>query len=319
MTPIVSVVTPCYDAEAYLPRTIESVRAQTLSGWELVVVDDGSPGEFETALAPFRVDPRIRVLAQPNGGLCKARNAGFALTSPGTKYVIFLDADDVLEPEMFEVLAGYLDVHPGAGMAFCDRVLIDADDRLIDSFRDDLIRRYVPDGRRVRLLGSDRPQTPFASFFGYSIAVPSLTLLRRSVFEEVGSWDEELGPFYEDTDMWLRVALRSEAHYVPRRLVRRRLHGHQITRSAAAAAHHDTGLRKFERKWRHAAWLSASDRRVVEEARHFRERQLLPRLWWGWGRERWRRGEPAEAAKCWLRAARQLFRPLERAPAAERT
>ncbi len=307
MTPIVSVVTPCYDAEPFLPRTIQSLLDQTLSDWEVVVVDDGSPGNFEAAMAPFRSDLRIHVLRQANAGLCRARNAGFALTSPAADYLLFLDADDVLEPDMLEVLVGHLDNHVTAGMAFCDRVLIDGDDRLIEAFRDDLIRRYVPAGGRVRLLSADQPDTPFASFLAYSIAVPSLTVLRRSVFEQAGGWDESLGPFYEDTDMWLRIRLRSEAHYVPRRLVRRRLHGHQITRSPAAAARHQMGLRKFERKWRQGAWLSASDRRVVEEALRFRERQLLPRLWWGWGRERWRRGEPVEAAKCWLRAARQLL------------
>jgi glycosyltransferase involved in cell wall biosynthesis len=307
MTPVVSVVTPCYDAEAFLPRTIQSVLGQTLSGWELVVVDDGSPGDFDAAMAPFRSDPRIHVLRQANGGLCRARNAGFALTSSAARYVLFLDADDVLEPEMLEVLVTHLNNHLTAGMAFCDRVLIDGDDRLIEAFRDDLIRRYVPDGGRVRLLSADHPDTPFASFFAYSIAVPSLTVLRRSVYEQVGGWDEGLGPFYEDTDMWLRVRLRAEAHYVPRRLVRRRLHGHQITRSPAAAARHRMGLGKFQRKWRQSAWLSVSERRVVAEALRFRERQLLPRLWLGWGRERWRRGEPVEAAKCWLRAARHLL------------
>lgn len=307
MTPTVSVIIPCYDAEAYLPRTLESVRRQTLPEWEVIVVDDGSPGDFEGAMAGFDGDPRIRVLRRGNGGQCVARNAGVDLASH-SPYLLFLDADDLLEPEMLEVLVRELESNPGAGMAFCDRTLIDGEGRLIDSLRDDRIRRYVPDGRRVRLLGPDEPATPFTAFFAYSITVPSITLLRRSVFEAAGRWDQALD-HRDDTDMWLRVTLRSEARHVPRRLVARRLHGRQLTRSAEAAVKRRTSLQKFERKWRDTGWLSPAERLTVEEARRFRDRRLLPHLWMGWGGERLRRGEPLEAARCWLRAARLYFWP----------
>ena len=75
--PTVSVIVPAYNAGKYLPAAIESVLAQTYSGWELILVDDGSTDSTPSicdnaALA----DSRIRVVHKRNGGLSSARNAG---------------------------------------------------------------------------------------------------------------------------------------------------------------------------------------------------------------------------------------------------
>jgi glycosyltransferase involved in cell wall biosynthesis len=304
--PAVTVVVPCYNLERYLGQTVESVFAQTLASWELVVVDDGSPGDVEAAIAPYRSDPRVRLVRQPNGGLCSARNFGFRNSSADSRYLLFLDADDVLEAEMLQTLVACLDSHPEVGMAFCDRTLIDPEGRPIEAYRDDLIRRYVRHGRWIRPLRADEADTPFESFFGYSITVPSLTLLRRSVFCRAGEWDEDLGPICDDTDMWLRVSLCSHAYYVPRKLLQRRLHGSSLTRSVSGERRRRDAQREFERKWAKLDRLAPSQRKIVRNARRFREGRLLPYLWFTWTRERLRRGEPVEAAKCWLRGCRQL-------------
>ena len=302
----VSVIVPCYDHERYLGETIESVIAQTLDSWEMIVVDDGSPGDIVSAMAPYRSHPHIRLVRQSNGGLCNARNAGYRHCSTESKYVLFLDADDVLEPDMLRVLVADLDRNPDAGMAFCDRAVIDSEGKPLDTYRHDRIRRYVPAGRWVRCLRPDEPDTPFKSLFAYDMTVPSLVVLRRSVFSACGGWDEQLGPMGEDTDMWLRVTLRSHARCLPHKLVRRRLHGNQLTRSAGGEQRRRLGRQKFERKWASLDWLAPADRRTVRRARLFREGRVLPYLWFAWALERRRRREPLEAAKCWLRGCRQL-------------
>ncbi len=306
--PEVSIVTPYYAGEPYIGRTIESVLGQTFTDWEHVVVDDGSPGDLPSVIGRYLdADPRIRLVRQPNGGPCRARNTGFAACSAGSDYLLFLDQDDCLEPEMLAVLVEHMHRHPDVGMAFCDRVFIDGDDRPYEPYRGQVITRYVPHGRGVRELPPGCPDTPFESLFAYSIAVPSITLLRRSVYEAAGAWDETLG-LYDDTDMFLRIALRSQAHYLPLRLVRRRIHGHQITRSETAASRSSRaeGARGFTRKWRSPRGLSPEQRRLVAEARRFKEGCLMPHLWFGWARERLRRGDHGEAARCWLRGLRQL-------------
>ena len=305
--PRVTIVTCCWNSEAYIGRTIESVRAQTFADLEHVIVDDGSPGDFTGAVGPFAAsEPRIRIVRQRNGGLCNARNSGHRAASPDAEYLLFLDADDCMEPDMLAALVAELDEHPEAGMAFCDRTIIDADDRPIDAFRDSWIPRLVPHGLGARRLRPDEPETPFVAFYAYSVAVPSLTLLRRSTFEVLGAWDESLGPIYDDTDMWLRVTLVATARYVPRRLLRRRIHGDQLTRTAAGDERRSDAQRRFDAKWRDPRWLDDRDRKRVAAAGRLKDGRLGPYLWFSWAGERLRRRQWLEAARCAGRGLKQL-------------
>jgi glycosyltransferase involved in cell wall biosynthesis len=304
--PRVAVITCCWNSEAYVGRTIESVLAQTFSDWEQVVVDDGSPGDIVAAVGPHMGrDPRIQLVRQRNGGLCNARNAGYHASSPECQYVLFLDADDCMEPDMLRVLVAELDNHPEAGMAFCDRTLIDAHDRPIRQYAGDAIPRFVPGRFRPRRLKTDEPETPFVAFFAYSVTVPSLTLLRRSTFEKVGTWDESLA-HYDDTDMWLRVTLQSTARYVPQHLLRRRIHGEQLTRSPAGESRRRESVSTFDKKWRDLRWLDDRDRQQVAEARRFRDGMVMPYLWFAWAKERLRRRHWFEALRCTARGLKQL-------------
>lgn len=101
--PLVSVIVPAYNAEKYLPAAIESVLRQTYSGWELILVDDGStdstPAICDKAVAD---DPRVRVVHKPNGGFSSARNAGVSVSTG--KYLAFLDSDDMLAPTFMEIM-----------------------------------------------------------------------------------------------------------------------------------------------------------------------------------------------------------------------
>lgn len=100
---LVSVIIPVYNVKEYLPECVESVRKQTLSNLEIILVDDGSTdGSAELCDEYARQDKRIRALHQKNGGSTRARNAGL-LASTGA-YVGFVDSDDWIEPQMYEAL-----------------------------------------------------------------------------------------------------------------------------------------------------------------------------------------------------------------------
>lgn len=96
---MVSIIVPAYNAERWLPAAVRSVLAQTEQDWELVLVDDGStdatPGLCDGYAAS---DPRIRVEHKENGGLSSARNHGLDVCHG--EWITFLDADDVLHPDM---------------------------------------------------------------------------------------------------------------------------------------------------------------------------------------------------------------------------
>ena len=113
----VSVVMPTYDQEAFLPAAVDSLLAQTLTDWELVVVDDGCPGDVKAALGEALDDPRVRLEQLPvNGGLGAALNRGLDLTS--ADLVAYLPSDDVMHADHLASLVQALDDAPDAVLAF---------------------------------------------------------------------------------------------------------------------------------------------------------------------------------------------------------
>lgn len=100
--PLVSVITPVFNAANFLPETIRSVQQQTLSDWEHILVDDGSTdGSPELIKEATAADHRLRFLrTQGRNGPARARNQG--LERARGKYVAFLDADDVWLPHKLE-------------------------------------------------------------------------------------------------------------------------------------------------------------------------------------------------------------------------
>lgn len=115
--PLISVIVPVYKAEPYLQRCVDSIRNQTHSNLEIILVDDGSPdrcGEMCDAFA--RKDSRIRVFHKENGGQSSARNLG--LDNMTGDYVGFVDSDDWIEPGMYERLYDLISTHD-AQIACC--------------------------------------------------------------------------------------------------------------------------------------------------------------------------------------------------------
>ena len=105
--PVVSVVVPVYQAEKYLQRCVESLQNQTLKDIEIVLVDDGSPDCCPELCDHYaRMDSRIRVVHQRNGGLSSARNAGMRAATG--KFIGFVDADDDVDPKMYACMAEVL-------------------------------------------------------------------------------------------------------------------------------------------------------------------------------------------------------------------
>ena len=100
---LISVIIPVYKTESYLERCIDSVLAQTWTNLQIIAVDDGSPDRSGAILDEYaKRDPRVTVIHQKNKGVSAARNAGLAAASGD--YIGFVDSDDALEPDMYEVL-----------------------------------------------------------------------------------------------------------------------------------------------------------------------------------------------------------------------
>ena len=115
--PRVSVLMPTFGQETFLPRAVASLFAQTLSDWELIVIDDGSPGDVAGALGGRLGDRRVELLAfERNRGLGAALNAG--LDRARAPLVAYLPSDDVVYEKHLELLVSTLEANDGAVLAF---------------------------------------------------------------------------------------------------------------------------------------------------------------------------------------------------------
>lgn len=101
--PLISIIVPVYKVEPYLRKCVDSILAQTYTNIEVILVDDGSPDGCPAICDEYRKqDERVVVIHQENGGLSAARNAG--LNVARGEYIGFVDSDDWIEPDMYEVL-----------------------------------------------------------------------------------------------------------------------------------------------------------------------------------------------------------------------
>jgi glycosyltransferase involved in cell wall biosynthesis len=102
MTPLVTIILPCYNRATLLPRALESIIAQTYKNWELLIIDDGSTDNSVAVIKPYiEKYPAIRYYSlDKNAGACVARNRG--ITQAKGEYIAFLDSDDEYLPAKLE-------------------------------------------------------------------------------------------------------------------------------------------------------------------------------------------------------------------------
>ncbi len=224
---LISVIIPSYNQESYIIDAVESVLAQTYTDCEIIVVDDGSIDNTHARLTSYF--DRIRYLHQANKGLSGARNAGLA-ASHGD-YILFLDGDDLLRSDALEKLSCILDQSPDDGLVYSAWQQVSADDKSVLS---EIHPRQVGHLLKSLLLRE-------FFFFGSS------TLIRRSVLEQVGPFDETL-TWGDDADMWLRIGLAGWSFgYLDEPILQYRVHHASMT--ATVSTHQieswQAGLRKF--------------------------------------------------------------------------
>ncbi len=239
--PSVSVILPTFNRLKYLRSAIASVFAQTLADWELVIADDGSDEEVRAYLRGLQSEPRVSVIWLPHSGNPAAvRNC--AMRHARGDYVAFLDSDDEWLPPKLERQVAALRASSSLRWSYTGSVIIDANG---EPCAHAAIR--VPHrGAILELL----------LLHQVSIWTPTVVVERRLVLE-VGGFDERL-LLFEDYDLWMRLACRSEIDFVDEPLARiRRFHGQHH----GEADHGDamrTGRHRALQKVRHLA----TDRRV---------------------------------------------------------
>jgi glycosyltransferase involved in cell wall biosynthesis len=225
VAPRISVVIPMYNAEKYLAPAVESVLAQTVTDWELVLSDDGSRDSTVTIAADYaRREPRIRVVESTvNGGAGRARNRGAAATDRGSEFIIFLDSDDTWEPHALALLTQTLNQHPSAPAT---HALV----RFVDPQGNEFPSESAAQRHRRELRSGSLVEVPAGAPTTFEALVlenypvtPGTMLIRRHVWEALGGYEPEAPPC-EDWDLNLRLARRGPIVFVDDVVVNWRRH-----------------------------------------------------------------------------------------------
>jgi glycosyltransferase involved in cell wall biosynthesis len=209
-SPLVSVIIPTYNRGWSLQEAIDSVLAQDFSDFELIVVDDGSTDNTLDIIGSYSDD--IIFLHQPNKGVSAARNRG--ITSSVGRLIAFLDSDDLWLPEKLSIQVDFFHTRPDTFICQSEEI-------------------WIRNG--VRVNPKKRHKKPSGMIFEPSLDLclvsPSAVMVKRSLFDEVGAFDESL-PACEDYDLWLRVSCRYPITLIDMPLIiKRGGHQDQLSRS----------------------------------------------------------------------------------------
>lgn len=232
----IDVIIPTYNTAVFIEEAIASVQAQTYRPEQIIVVDDGSTDHTESVIAKLKPHSNIPIvyLKKENNGPNSARNVGLAhATAP---LVAFLDADDRWEPDKLQQQVKFFQEDKDATLG-----LVYGNYKIIDT------------------TGTDRPDVPTVPFdprvrgYAFVALLPgnlilgsaSNVVIRRSVFDVVGTFDETLR-VGEDWDMWLRIAEVFRIDYVDNVLVAIRRHESNQTNNVAKLIKGDSA---FIEKW----------------------------------------------------------------------
>jgi len=223
--PKVSVIVPVYNRAHYLGTTLDTLLTQTFRDYEILVVDDGSSDAIGDVMA--RHGHRVRYLRQDNAGPAAARNLG--IESTDSRYIAFVDSDDLWLPHRLEAGVTALDHEQGTGL-WCSAV------RQIDA-----AGRPARSARRHLRGHSGNVFEPL--LLGCFVNSPTV-LARRQAFDQLGPFDASL-PLYEDWDMWLHLARHYRVRFSRAVTALYRIHDGQLSqpRLNAAAQREQAGRR----------------------------------------------------------------------------
>ena len=199
MKPKVSVIVPAYDSAKYLAETVHSVLDQSYDNYEVIVVDDGSNDGTLGVARSF--EPRIKVLAQPNGGPASARN--LAIRNSRGDYIAFLDSDDLWMKDKLEKQIALLEKNSTVGLAYGEALMFAGNNGEI-KIKDKIGFTLEPSFRSL-LFGDYIPN--------------STVVIRRRCIDKVGLLNESRDLIgVEDYEYWMRVAKHFTMVGIPRPL-----------------------------------------------------------------------------------------------------
>lgn len=211
--PLVSVIIPAYNASKYIRECVESIIGQTYENIEIIIIDDKSTDNtLEIAEEYQKKNPKVFVYQnEKNLGIGANRTKGIGIAN-GT-YICWQDSDDVAFPKRIELQVDYLEVHEKVGVVGGFLEFMSEDGKPLKT------RKYEEKDAALR-----------KSIFRYNPVAQPASMFRRSVYQEVGTYDEELD-VSEDIEMLFRTGVHYEFANVQEKVIRYRQLDTSLTRS----------------------------------------------------------------------------------------
>ena len=180
--PTISIITPFYNGGETLLETANSVISQTYPFFEWIIVNDGSPDKESVKKLEnvSKIDSRIKVYHKENGGPSDTRDFGIKKAYKNTKYIFFLDCDDIMENTMLEVLYWTLETHKDASFAYTTMVNF--------GDREFIWEQYLTVEKEKR-----------------DNLICISTMIRKEDLLSVGCFEIKEKAMYEDWNLWLKL------------------------------------------------------------------------------------------------------------------
>ncbi len=190
--PKVSVITPNYNHAKYLPQRIESILTQTFQDFDLLILDNASADNSREVIESYTKHEKVRAIfnSENNGSPYKQWKLGLAETK--SEYVWIAESDDYADPKLLETLVERLDRHPNVGLAVCQSLAVDEENKLIGNFNGLLEHRDHSTHWREDYVNSGQEECKNYMFWHGTIPNASAVLWRREVLERAGGVPTDL-------------------------------------------------------------------------------------------------------------------------------
>lgn len=205
--PRISIIVPCYNGEKYLRETLDCLQKQTIEDWECVIVNDGSiDGSLEIMKEYAKKDSRYKYIDKENGGPSIARNT--AIKASCGKYILPLDADDIIAPSYAEKAMDYLDMHDKCKVVYC----------------------------KAEFFGEKNQPWEISEYnyedFKWGNVIFCSAIYRKSDYEKTVGYNKNMQAMFEDWDFWLSLlGPDDEVYKIPETLFFYRQHSDSRTQN----------------------------------------------------------------------------------------
>ncbi len=205
---------------------METILAQTVSDWELIVCDSYSDDGSWEFFQKFKNDPRVQLHQVPREGLYAGWNE--CLRRARGEYVYFAPSDDTAQPQLLERLLAPLQQMPEVSVAVCDYQTINETGQPLDMPLENSPRLFLGEWMTKPCLRPRLTEFLLHCCFNTIWVTMSAVLFRRSLLEKIGLFRTDRGS-QADIEWTLRATLASDVAFVPGRLATWRVHGNQVT------------------------------------------------------------------------------------------